>query len=395
MLTLVLGSYYAISVFVLPLEHEFGWSRLQTSWVTTIGFSTVSLWMLLAGIVLDRKGVRLVAAIGGALYSLAFLLATQIHSLSSFYLTLGLCAGIGTGFGYIAPMAAGAKWFPDKRGLIVGVMLGGSGAGSGLFAPIATRLIEQAGWRSTCRTLAIIFFVITSLATWLIKDPGLDFQPPGRKPSAKPAAPGYRTDISPGQMLRTATFWALWFAYCMGATAGLMVISQLVPFVRGAGHGSAIAAFAVTTGALGNTSGRILSGWLSDYAGRLNTLRLVLLISGAAMPALYLQRRDVTLLYALLAMVYYCYGTQLSVYASTSADFFGTKFLGLNYGLLFTAWGAAGIIGPFLAGVVYSATGEYRWAFYIASGLSLLALAMLNFARPAQSEKTIERAVNQ
>jgi OFA family oxalate/formate antiporter-like MFS transporter len=182
-------------------------------------------------------------------------------------------------------------------------------------------------------------------------------------------------------MIRTPTFRALWIAYCLGTTAGTMVISQLVPFARNAGHTAAVAAFAITVGAIGNASGRIFSGLISDHIGRLNTLRIMLVVSAAAMPLLYLGRQDVTLFYVLLGIVYYCYGTQLSVYASTSADFYGTKFIGLNYGLLLLAWGVAGVLGPFLGGRVYVATGEYRWAFFIAAGVELVALATLFLAK--------------
>jgi OFA family oxalate/formate antiporter-like MFS transporter len=173
-----------------------------------------------------------------------------------------------------------------------------------------------------------------------------------------------------------------------------MVISQLIPFARNAGHSAAVAAFALTVGAIGSASGRVLSGWMSDYAGRLNTLRVMLLVSACAMPLLFLFRENVLLFYALLALVYYCYGTQLSVYASTSADFYGTKNVGFNYGLLLLAWGVAAIFGPFLGGRVYVATGEYRVAFFVAGGLSLLALATLWLAknpheRPASAATTV------
>jgi len=160
-----------------------------------------------------------------------------------------------------------------------------------------------------------------------------------------------------------------------------MVISQLVPFARYAGHSAAVAAFALTVGAIGSASGRVLSGWLSDYVGRLNTLRVMLLVSATAMPLLFLFRGNIVLFYALLGVVYYCYGTQLSVYASTSADFYGTKYVGFNYGLLLLAWGVAAILGPFLGGRVYVATGEYRVAFFVAAGMSLVALATLFLAK--------------
>jgi OFA family oxalate/formate antiporter-like MFS transporter len=133
-------------------------------------------------------------------------------------------------------------------------------------------------------------------------------------------------------------------------------------------------------------SGRVLSGWLSDHVGRLNTIRIMLFVSACVMPLLFLLRENMVLFYLLLALVYYCYGTQLSVYASTSADFYGTKNVGFNYGLLLTAWGVAGILGPFLGGRVFVATGEYRWAFFIAAGVSIVALATLFVARNPHAE---------
>jgi OFA family oxalate/formate antiporter-like MFS transporter len=167
-------------------------------------------------------------------------------------------------------------------------------------------------------------------------------------------------------MLRTPNFYALWVAYCLGTTAGLMTISQLVPFARSAGLTAAAATFAITVGAVGNAGGRILSGWLSDTLGRLTTLRVMVLVSAVAMPALFIWRQYLGLFYLLVVAVYWCYGTQLSVFASTTADMYGTRYLGANYGLLFTAWGTAGILGPAIGARVYDATGEYQYAFYAA-----------------------------
>ena len=192
-------------------------------------------------------------------------------------------------------------------------------------------------------------------------------------------------------MVRTPTFWALWVAYCLGTTAGTMVISQLVPFARNAGHSAAVAAFALTVGAIGSASGRVLSGWMSDYAGRLNTLRVMLLVSACAMPLLFLFRENIVLFYALLALVYYCYGTQLSVYASTSADFYGTKYVGFNYGLLLLAWGVAAILGPFLGGRVYVATGEYRWRSSLPRRCRCVALATLFLAKNPHGAASLRR----
>jgi OFA family oxalate/formate antiporter-like MFS transporter len=164
-----------------------------------------------------------------------------------------------------------------------------------------------------------------------------------------------------------------------------MTISQLVPFARSAGLGASVATISLVVSSCGNAGGRIFSGWLSDALGRLPTIRTMVMISAAAMPALFLWRANVVAFYALVAAVYWCYGTQLSVFASTTADFYGTKHLGLNYGVLFTAWGAAGIIGPAIAARVFDQFGDYRYAFFTASALALVAFVSLSLVRTPQA----------
>ena len=381
MMNMALGMFYGMSVFMLPLEKEFGWTRAQTSWVTTIGLALIAVWYVIAGFIQDRRGPRPVAVIGGLLFSLGFFLASYTRSLSMFYLTAGVIAGTGSGFGYVVPTSVGSKWFPDKRGLVIGLMVGGYGAGSGVFGPLALSLIQRVGWRSTFQILSLIFLVMTMAGAYLLQNPPPGYVPPGWDPSKVRGAARAGADVHASVMVRMPTFWALWAAYGLGTTAGTMVISQLVPFALNSGHTAAVAGAALSVGALGSASGRVLSGWMSDYAGRLNTLRVMLVVSAAAMPLLFLFRESVVLFYALLFTVYYCYGTQLSVYASTSADFFGTRNVGFNYGLLLLAWGVAAILGPFLGGRVYVATGEYRYAFFVAAAMSIAALATLFLAR--------------
>lgn len=378
-MNLALGSLYAWSVFVLPLEQEFGWTRAQTSWVFTIAIVTFAITFIFAGRMQDVRGPRLCAFLGAVLVSLGFFLASFTASLVSLYLIFAV-VGAGNGFGYATPMPVASKWFPDKRGLVVGLMVGGYGAGSAIIGPVASSLIQSMGWRPTFRLLGGVFFVMGMIGTWLLTNPPAGYRPRGWTPPATAAA---RRDFSTAEMLRTPQFYALWLAYCLGATAGLMTISQLVPFARSAGLGPAAATFAITVGAFGNAGGRILSGWLSDMMGRLTTLRVMVLASAVAMPALFIWREEVLLFYILVAAVYWCYGTQLSVFASATADLYGTRNLGLNYGVLFTAWGAAGILGPMVAARVYDASGGYRYAFYAASGLAVVAFVSLTLAKSA------------
>lgn len=380
-MNLALGSLYAWSVFVLPLEKEFGWTRAQTSWVFTIAIVCFAASFVLAGRIQDRKGPRICAAIGGTLVAAGFVLASFTSSLIYLYIVFGVVVGLGNGFGYATPTPVASKWFPDKRGLVVGLMVGGYGAGSAIIGPVATSLIASMGWRPTFQILGGVFFVMGLIGTALMRNPPAGYRPANWTPPAGSAASAAR-DYAPGDMVKTPTFYKLWLAYCLGATAGLMVISQLVPFARSSGLTAAAATLAITIGAFGNAGGRILSGWLSDTLGRLTTLRTMVLISAAAMPVLFLVRSDVTLFYTLVVIVYWCYGTQLSVFASTTADFFGTRNLGMNYGLLFTAWGIAGIIGPMIGAQVFDSFGNYQYAFYAAGALALVALASLALARP-------------
>lgn len=382
-MNLALGTLYAWSVFVLPLEQEFGWSRAETSWTFTIAIVTFAASFILAGRIQDLRGPRICAAIGGTLVGLGFVLSSFTASLWYLYVIFGVVVGLGNGFGYATPIPVASKWFPDKRGLVVGLMVGGYGAGSAIFGPVATSLIGSLGWRPTFQILGALFFGMGMIGAWLLKNPPAGYQPPGWTPAQSGAAAqrGAR-DYSTSEMLKTPTFWALWVAYCLGATAGLMIISQLVPFARAAGLSAAAATFAITIGAVGNAGGRILSGWLSDALGRLTTLRVMVLLSAITMPALFVLREEVLLFYVLAMVVYWCYGTQLSVFASTTADFYGTRNLGTNYGLLFSAWGVAGVIGPMIGAQVFDAFGDYRYAFYAAGALAVVAFGSLTLARP-------------
>jgi OFA family oxalate/formate antiporter-like MFS transporter len=384
LMNLALGSLYAWSVFVPPLEREFGWSRAQTSWVYTIAIVCFALTFIVAGRIQDLKGPRLCAFLGGLLVSAGFVLASFTTSLLMLYVFYGVVVGIGNGFGYATPMPVGSKWFPDRRGLIVGLMVGGYGAGSAIFGTLASGwLVPTVGWRTTFQILGAIFFAMTMIGTALLKNPPDGYRPANWTPTAAAAA---RVDFTTREMLATPTFYALWLAFCFGTTAGQMTISQLVPFTRAAGLGATVATISLVVTSMGNAGGRIVSGWLSDALGRVRTLQVMILLSALAMPALFIGRTNVITFYAFVALVYWCYGTQLSVFASTMADFYGTKNLGLNYGVLFSAWGAAGILGPAIAGRVFDRFGDYRYAFFAASACAVVALASLTFAPPPTRE---------
>jgi MFS transporter, OFA family, oxalate/formate antiporter len=376
-MNLALGTLYAWSVFVAPLEKDFKWTRSQTSTVFTIAVFVFALTFVVAGRLQDKLGPFKISIAGGLLVSLGFFLCAYTSSLMYLFICFGVIGGLGNGFGYATPIPVMAKWFPDKRGLAVGLAVAGYGAGSAIFGPLAGKvLIPSYGWRPTFMILGAIFFVMTMIGALLLKNPPASYRPAGWTPppaTAKAAATTY--EFTPGETLKTPTFYLMWLAYALGTSAGLMVISQLVPFAKSMKIPSETLTFmTLVVAAVGNASGRILSGWISDALGRLNVLRLMIAISMVGMPLLYLTGSNPTLLYVMVFVIYWCYGTQLSVNASTASDFWGTKNAGVNYGMLFTAWGVAGIIGPKIAGYFFDKTRSYQTAFYVAAGLAAVAL---------------------
>src|SRR5713226_7978673 len=375
-MNLALGSLYAWSVFVAPLEKEFGWKRAQTSTVFTYAVVVFAIAFILAGRLQDKKGPFWISVIGGLLVSIGFFLCAYTASLNYLYVCFGVLGGIGNGFGYATPIPVMAKWFPDKRGLAVGLAVAGYGGGSAIFGPLSNLyLIPNYGWRSTFMILGGIFLVMTMVGAFLLKNPPAGYKPAGWTPASASKAAATTYEFRPGEVLATPTFYFMWIAYALGTFAGFMAISQLVPFAKSQGVPStALQTITLFVGAIGNASGRIFSGWLSDTLGRLNTLRLMIAISAVAMPILYAVGSNVTLLYIMVFVVYWCYGTQLSVNASTTSDFWGTKNAGINYGLLFTAWGAAGIIGPRIGGKFFDKYHNYEYAFYTAAVLAAIAL---------------------
>jgi len=383
-MNLALGSLYAWSVFVAPLEKEFGWKRADTAMIFTIAVFVFGLAFILAGRLQDKKGPFWISVIGGVLVSVGFFLSAWTTTLGWVFFWFGAIGGIGNGFGYATPIPVMAKWFPDRRGLAVGLAVAGYGGGSAIFGPLAGNwLIPTYGWRATFQILGVIFLMMTLIGAFLLKNPPVGYRPAGWTPAPAAKAAGTTYEFTPGEVLKTPAFYLMWIAYCLGTSAGLMVISQLVPFARSVGL-AALGTTAIFIGAVGNAGGRIFSGWMSDTFGRLNVLRLMIAISALAMPILYHVGGHGLLFFVMVFIVYYCYGTQLSVNASTTSDFWGTKNAGINYGLLFTAWGVAGIVGPRIGGVLFDKYQNYQAAFYTAAILAAVALvAELLARRPA------------
>jgi len=384
-MNLALGSLYAWSVFVAPLEKEFGWTRPQTTWTFVIAVAVFAIAFILAGRLQDRYGPFWISVVGGVLVSLGFFLCRYTDSLTYLYFSFGVLGGIGNGFGYATPIPVMAKWFPDRRGLAVGLAVAGYGGGSAIFAPLALRwLLPTYGWRPTFQILGVLFFFMTMIGAFLLKNPPAGYKPSGWTPAPAAKAAATTHEFSPAETLRTPAFYLMWIAYALGTSPGLMLIGQLAPFATSQKIVAGVGSTLFIVGAVGNASGRILSGWMSDAIGRLNVLRLMIALTAVAMPVLYRVGANAALLYVMVFVAYWCYGTQLSVNASTTADFWGTKNAGINYGMLFSAWGVAGIIMNTVGSQLFAKYKNYEYAFYTAGAIAVVALVTELLARRPQ-----------
>jgi OFA family oxalate/formate antiporter-like MFS transporter len=398
---IAIGSYYAWSVFVRPLQTEFPtWTRLETTSIASVNMAMLAILYNVAGTLIGRFGARRIAIFGGLCFSSGMLLASFTQSLIGLYLSAGLLVGLGLGFGYLPPLYVGFKWYPEARGLVSGLAVGVFAMGAGIVGPLAggllgwKGLIALIGWRQTFQVLAAVYFLFTMVGSIWLNDPPADFvAPKARESTAAPKVS--KVNLTTSQMLKLPTFWVLWVAYAFGCVSGTMTVSQIKPFAdmsfpAVAGVASLVAALAIPMGSAGSAIGRFLSGWMSDHLGRLLTVRGVLVAAFFAAPMLYIFRGSSLLFFVMLFIVNYAYGTQLSVYTALAGDFYGPKHSAANYGILLLAWGTAGIIGPLIGGWVFDTYKTYQYAFYAGAVCSAISLALLSSAKPPTAEQLRE-----
>ena len=385
-LNLALGILYAWSVFAKQLAESverggFGWTKTQATLPYTIAIACFALMMVPAGRLQDRLGPRLVASAGGVLTGAGLLVASFATpaSIAPAIVGFGLLAGTGFGLGYAAATPAAVKWFPpEKKGLVTGVVVAGFGIAPVYIAPLSKHLLATLGVSASFRILGLAFLVVATGFAQLIADPA---RPASPAPRAGGATAAVRPERTWREMIRTPMFYMLWIQYACAATAGLMIIGHMAKIVAvQSGDTIKVGFVFVALLAAFNAGGRIAAGVISDYIGRVVTIGIVCIMQ-AAMMFFFPSFTTVPGFTLGAAVVGFSYGACLSLFPATTADQWGTKNMGLNYGVLFTAWGVGGVIGPTLAGRIADRTGSYAGAYDVA-GLLLMAafvLAMLSY----------------
>jgi MFS transporter, OFA family, oxalate/formate antiporter len=385
-LQVALGAVYAWSVFRIPLAKEFGWSIAEVTLTFTISIFVLGIAAFCGGLWLNRKGPRIVAMTGGALYGAGVFLASfSNHRLWWLYLSYGVIGGIGLGLGYIVPVAVLVKWFPDRRGLITGIAVGGFGAGALVTAPVATRLIQSVGVLHTFAYLGIAYLIVAVVSGSFMQNPPDGWRPEGWTPTASQISQRAARDYRLLEALKTWQWWALWLLLFLNTSAGISVISQEAPLFQELAQVSAVvAAGMVGIASLGNAAGRVFWAWMSDLITRKATFFVIFLLQVFLfwfLPAI----ASASLLVVVTFLVLLCYGGGFGTMPAFAADYFGAKNVGPIYGLMLTAWSFASVFGPLLIAYMRQSSGAYRGALHIIAAVMLISTLLPMIVSPPRA----------
>jgi OFA family oxalate/formate antiporter-like MFS transporter len=367
-----------------------GWSYLtdaQATWAYALCGLVFAVSMIPGGRLLDRHGPRVGATLGGLCLAAGCMLAGLLRNYAGLVLGFGLLGGVGMGLGYAAATPAAVRWFgPHRRGLVVGLVLGGYGGAAIYISPLARWLIAAYGLSGSFIGLGAAFAVVVVVAGQLLAWP-----PPGYVPPAPPATTArpmaVSGDWSAGEMVKTWQFYALVFLFVGSAQSGLLVIANAAPMLNATAAALPLLAtnawLLASYGGLVNAAGRVGTGLYSDRIGRANAYLVNGVVSAACLllTPWVMRSGNILLLFVVVGVAYWQYGGGLSLMPAFTADFFGPKHLGTNYGLVFLGWGMAFFV-PQLAGYMKDVTGSLDHAFYLSGGLLVAAVLVSRVLRP-------------
>jgi OFA family oxalate/formate antiporter-like MFS transporter len=368
---LCLGSIYAWGVFGAVLRLDYNWTATQTQIPYMAACLFFAMLMVPGGLLQDRFGPRKVLTASAILAGCGFFLSGLFLSVWGLVLFFGVFFGTAIGLGYSTVTPTAVKWFgSQQRGLISGIVVGGFGLSAFFIAPLAKWLLDVYGISRTFQLMALVFAGMIFLLSRLIENP-----PAGLVPVRGNS--GSQKDMKWVEMVRTPQFYCLWLMLFFGVFAGLLVIGQLTSIGREqAGLSVQASVTLVSVYALCSFIGRIGCGYLSDKFDRKSTLAVVFLVQ--ALCYVYFPGfTTVTSLFAGTAVVAFVFGGTLSIMPVLACEYFGVRNLGLNYGIIYTAWGVSGLFGPLVGGLVRDLTGTYSLSYQISAVLSCLGLLLV------------------
>lgn len=365
---LILGVLYSWSIISAALIDNLDWSATMTQIPYMVACVLFALSMVPGGRLQDKLGPRKVIMTSAVLAGTGFFFSGLFLSVVGLTIFYGLVFGLGTGMGYSAPTPAAVKWFGQhKRGLISGIVVSGFGLAPIYIAPLTTNLIEAFGIQTTFFILAAGFFTVIMTLAQFISNPPAGYIPP------QPVNPVRNNEDSKlnldwKDVLKTKQFYQLWSMFCFGTFAGLLLIGQLAK-IGLEQAGIATPYILISVYAFFNFAGRIGAGLISDRLGRMRTLLIMFLLQVAIYSIFALLVTPFSLMLG-VAVVGFTFGSMLTLFPSATADYFGLSNFGVNYGMVITAWGAGGLFGPLLGGLVRDVTGTYVMCYIISAVIS-------------------------
>jgi len=381
LMNIILGTIYSWSVFRKPLENALGWNSLDSSLPFTVFLLMFAILMPISGKLMERLGPRNTAILGGVLVGLGWalggLLTSSQLSLPMMVLTYGVIGGSGVGMVYGVPIAVSSRWIPERKGLAVGLTVMGFGLSPLITAPLAKSMIDATGVLNTFTYLGLAFLAALVLLSLPLRFP----EGPGSSAQAKT---GEGISLAPREIVKTATFYGIWLAYVLGTMGGFIAISLAAKYGEEVvALDSATAALATSLFAVFNGIGRPTFGSICDRIGvKKGAVISFLLILIASLTAT--QSTTLVPYLASFAILWFTFGGWLAIAPTATSSFFGLKHQGVNYGIVFTAYGAGALIGPSLAGYIYQSTGTYYSAFLVTAAISVfgMIIAALTFRKP-------------
>ncbi|HZK44354.1 MAG TPA: OFA family MFS transporter [Syntrophomonadaceae bacterium] len=378
---LSLGAIYTWSLFNNPLVEKFGWDPAATVFTFSVTLAFFALSVIIAGRIQDKIGPRIVATAGGILTGLGVATASFATTPMMMYITYGFIAGIGIGSAYVTPLATCVKWFPEKRGLINGLVLAALGLGGVLFKPVILHFIATYGVSTAFLYLGIIYGTLIVIGAQLLATPPEGYTPPGWTPPEPATADSFlagANDYTTSQAIKTPQFLILVLWMVITATSGLMIISVAADIgMTMVGLSLAAAGNAVVTISLFNAVGRLFWGGVSDKVGRIPSVFTIVVLLGLAM--IFMSLISMTYVTFLLAtcVVGFCFGGTAALFPTITAEWFGTKNVGNNYGAVFLFYGISALIAPRLS----MALG-FETAFLVGAVACAVAAALALFVKP-------------
>ncbi len=412
-INLALGILYTWSIFKGAIKQSieaggadsFQWDLASLNDPYALCCLVFAIMMQVAGKCQDVYGPRLTAIIGGILVGLGFIWISQSTAYLSWVLGFGVLVGTGIAFGYSSATPAALKWFPpNKAGWITGIVVSGFGLASVYIAPLAQYLLGVWGLQQAMLFFGIAFMVVVCLCACFLANPTTGYKPPGFVDRRKATDANLKKrkmfqdiEMAPEQVIKTGKFWLLWLLYFIGAGAGLMVIGNVAGMAKSSLGDKAFLAVAIL--AVGNAAGRIAAGRLSDTFGRKKTLGAIFtgqaIFMFAAIPITGSETSSALLLVLLASAIGFNYGANLALFPTFAKDNWGMKNFGVNYGMLFTAWGFGGLIMSRASQTLMVKSGTFSASFMVSGVLLIIGTLIILKMCDEKEEKRQELAIQQ